>query len=86
MIYRQEPRAVEPLSPPDESSPGERVLIEGYESGAPDQILNPKKKIWEKLSVDLTTSSSCEAQWKGNCLATRAGKIRCKSLKNAPIK
>jgi tyrosyl-tRNA synthetase len=49
--FRDEPRAVEPLIPPTGSSPGERVLIEGYESGTPDDVLNPKKKIWEKLQV-----------------------------------
>jgi tyrosyl-tRNA synthetase len=48
---RDEPRAVEPLIPATGSSPGERVLIEGYESGTPDDVLNPKKKIWEKLQV-----------------------------------
>jgi tyrosyl-tRNA synthetase len=48
---RDDPRAVEPLIPATGSSPGERVLIEGYESGTPDDVLNPKKKIWEKLQV-----------------------------------
>ncbi|XP_021933923.1 tyrosine--tRNA ligase, cytoplasmic isoform X2 [Zootermopsis nevadensis] len=81
-----EPKAVEPLIPPAGSSPGERVLIEGYESGTPDDVLNPKKKIWEKLQVDLKTTTNCEAQWQGNALSTRTGKITSKSLKNAPIK
>ena len=48
---RDEPRAVEPLIPATGSSPGERVLVEGYEAGTPDEVLNPKKKIWEKLQV-----------------------------------
>lgn len=81
-----EPRTVEPLIPATGSSPGERVLVEGYESGTPDEVLNPKKKIWEKLQVDLRTTANCEAQWQGNALSTRCGKIVCKSLKNAPIK
>jgi len=81
-----EPRAVEPLIPATGSSPGERVLVEGYESGTPDEVLNPKKKIWEKLQVDLRTAANCEAQWQGNALSTRSGRIICKSLKNAPIK
>jgi len=33
------------------------VSVEGYEQGMPDPVLNPKKKIWEKLSVDLKTSA-----------------------------
>lgn len=81
-----EPKAVEPLIPPAGSSSGERVLVDGYESGTPDEVLNPKKKIWEKLQVDMKTSANCEAQWQGNPLSTRSGKIICKSLKNAPIK
>ncbi|CAB1350465.1 unnamed protein product [Coregonus sp. 'balchen'] len=48
-----EPRRVEPLDPPEGSSPGERVFVEGYETGKPDDKLNPKKKTWEKLQVCL---------------------------------
>lgn len=42
---------MEPLDPPEGSSPGERVFVEGYEMGKPDDKLNPKKKVWEKLQV-----------------------------------
>jgi len=48
-----EPRRVEPLDPPEGSSPGERVFVEGYETGKPDDRLNPKKKVWEKVQVRL---------------------------------
>ena len=48
----------------------------------PDEQLNPKKKIWEKIAVDLKTSNShasdgsCQAQWQGNPLViTGKGKI-----------
>ena len=36
----------------------------------PDEQLNPKKKVWEKLAVDLKTSNDdkCQAQWQGNPL------------------
>lgn len=51
-LFREgEPRRVEPLDPPEGSSPGERVFVEGWESGHPDDRLNPKKKVWEKLQV-----------------------------------
>lgn len=53
-----EPRQVEPLDPPEGSTPGERVFVEGYESGKPDDKLNPKKKVWEKLQVCIITSWS----------------------------
>ncbi|CAH0389183.1 unnamed protein product [Bemisia tabaci] len=78
---------VEPLDPPENCTPGERVIVEGYETGNPDDVLNPKKKVWEKLQVDLKTSAECEAQWQGNILRTKTGgKITCKSMKNSPIR
>ena len=46
-----EPRRVEPLNPPEGSSPGERVFVEGYEAGKADDELKPKKKVFEKLQV-----------------------------------
>lgn len=42
---------MEPLDSPEGSLPGDRVFVEGYESGKPDDRLNPKKKVWEKLQV-----------------------------------
>jgi len=46
-----EPRQVEPLDPPAECCAGERVYVEGYEDGEPDDELKPKKKVFEKLQV-----------------------------------
>lgn len=53
MLYylREAPRTVEPLNPPEGSAVGERVFVEGYSDGTPEEQLNPKKKIWEKLQV-----------------------------------
>lgn len=86
-------KCVEPLIAPEGAVAGDRVHVEGYEDGQPDEQLNPKKKVWEKLSVDLKTSSShssdgsCQAQWQGNPLViTGKGDIRTKSLQGAPIK
>ncbi|MEQ2260457.1 Tyrosine--tRNA ligase, cytoplasmic [Xenotaenia resolanae] len=80
-----EPRKVEPLDPPEGSSPGERVFVEGYESEKPDEKLNPKKKVWEKLQVDLKISDECVAQWKDKKLLTKLGHITCKTLKGGNI-
>uniref|UniRef100_A0A8C6SMQ5 Tyrosine--tRNA ligase, cytoplasmic n=1 Tax=Neogobius melanostomus TaxID=47308 RepID=A0A8C6SMQ5_9GOBI len=80
-----EPRQVEPLDPPEDSSPGERVFVEGYETGKPDERLNPKKKVWEKLQVDLKVSDVCVAQWKDKQLMTKLGQITCKTLKGGNI-
>jgi len=80
-------RKVEPLRPPNDSLPGERVFVEGYETGSPDPVLNPKKKVWEKLSVDFLVNSNGEACWSGNPLLTKTGgKTIADTLKNVPIK
>nr|XP_057902279.1 tyrosine--tRNA ligase, cytoplasmic [Doryrhamphus excisus] len=80
-----EPRRVEPLDPPEGSSPGERVFVEGYEAGKPEDRLNPKKKVWEKLQVDLKVSDERAAQWKDKPLMTKLGQITCKTLKGGNI-
>uniref|UniRef100_A0A8D3C1C3 Tyrosine--tRNA ligase n=1 Tax=Scophthalmus maximus TaxID=52904 RepID=A0A8D3C1C3_SCOMX len=80
-----EPRRVEPLDPPDGSSPGDRVFVEGYEAGKADDRLNPKKKVWEKLQVDLMISDECVAQWTDKQLMTKLGQITCKTLKGGNI-
>ncbi|XP_051991289.1 tyrosine--tRNA ligase, cytoplasmic-like [Xyrauchen texanus] len=79
------PRNVEPLDPPEGSSPGDRVYVEGYESGKPDDELKPKKKVFEKLQVDLNISDECIAQWKEKTLMTKLGQITCKTLKGGNI-
>jgi len=81
-----EPRAVEPLDPPEGSAPGDRVFFEGNETGAPDEQLNPKKKVWDKLQVDMRTNSDCIAEWQGNNMTTKLGLVKCESLKSAPIR
>jgi len=83
---REEPKEVEPLAVPEGSTPGDRVTVDGEKEGLPDDVLNPKKKVWEKLSVDLKTNSDGFAQWQGNDLVTGKGKITCASVKGAPIR
>ncbi|XP_026144945.1 tyrosine--tRNA ligase, cytoplasmic [Carassius auratus] len=80
-----EPRRVEPLDPPEGSAPGDRVYVEGYESGKPDDELKPKKKVFEKLQVDLKISGEFVAQWKEQNLMTKLGQITCKTLKGGNI-
>jgi len=80
-----DPRQVEPLIPPEGSSPGERVFIEGHEDGTPDEKLNPKKKIWEKLQPDFKVNDS-KAQWQGSAMMTKLGQVTTSSVKNSPIK
>ncbi|XP_066597834.1 tyrosine--tRNA ligase, cytoplasmic [Prorops nasuta] len=80
-------KRVEPLRPPPNSQPGQRVFIDNYEDGQPDEVLNPKKKVWEKLQVDLIVNDSGVATWAGNNLFVEGGElIKADSLKNVPIK
>ncbi|VVC88177.1 tyrosine--tRNA ligase, cytoplasmic [Leptidea sinapis] len=83
-----DPKQVEPLLPPKDSQPGERIVIEGYETGDPDEVLNPKKKVWEKLQVDLKTNDVLFAVWQSNKLVSKVtgNPVVTKSMKNAPIK
>ncbi|KAG7300284.1 Tyrosine--tRNA ligase-cytoplasmic [Plutella xylostella] len=83
-----EPKQVEPLLAPEGSKAGDRIVIEGYETGEPDAVLNPKKKVWEKLQVDLKTNDNLLAVWQGNKLISKinGNAVTTKSMKNAPIK
>nr|XP_022290160.1 tyrosine--tRNA ligase, cytoplasmic-like [Crassostrea virginica]XP_022290161.1 tyrosine--tRNA ligase, cytoplasmic-like [Crassostrea virginica] len=81
-----EPRAVEPLDPPQDSCPGERVMFEGHEEGTPEEELKPKKKIWEKLQVDLRVNGDSIAEWQGSVMKTKLGNVTASSLKCVPIK
>lgn len=86
-FFRDEPREVEPLVPPEDAVPGEKVVVENFEDGKADDVLNPKKKVWEKLQVDLKVNSEGVAQWQNNNLLTKSGKkIHSKVVLNAPIK
>ncbi|XP_014205288.1 tyrosine--tRNA ligase, cytoplasmic [Copidosoma floridanum] len=80
-------RAVEPLRPPVNSKAGDKVIVEGYESGTPDEVLNPKKKVWEKLQVDLVVNGSGIACWSGNPLLTPSNEnLIADKLRNVSIK
>jgi len=41
---------VELVEPPEDSAPGDRVTVQGYEE-EPDEQLNPKKKIFEQVTA-----------------------------------
>lgn len=56
---------VEPIYPPAGSQPGDRIDVEGYEGLTPIEQLNPKKKIFEAIQPDYTTTESKEAAWVG---------------------
>lgn len=76
---------VEPIVVPSGSNAGDRISVEGY-SGTPDKELNPKKKVWDKLQVDLKTNAKGLAVWKDNLLQTPKGESLTSKLANCCIK
>ena len=58
------PDKVEILSPPEDSKPGDPILVSGYDR-RPDAQLNPKKKIFEAVAPDLKVNTDQIATYKG---------------------
>ena len=52
----------------------------------PDAQLNPKKKVFEQVQVDLSTGDTLVAQYKGSNLRTDLGEITVKTLASCSIK
>ncbi|KAL0037121.1 hypothetical protein WJX79_001503 [Trebouxia sp. C0005] len=75
---------VEPILPPEGVPLGEKVSFEGYEA-EPEAQLNPKKKIFEKISPDLKTGADGTAQYKSAPFMTSKGPV-ISTLSNASVK
>lgn len=71
---------------PAAAKAGDRIVVEGAGAGEPDEQLNPKKKVWEKLQADLKTNASGEAVWNGQFLVTPAEQRLTSKLANCAIK
>lgn len=56
---------VEPVHPPEGSAVGDRVYVEGFEGLEPETQLNPKKKIFETIQPNYTTTEGFECAWVG---------------------
>jgi len=84
------PDKVEPLRPPPTAVPGDRVIWAGLSADnypSPESVLNPKKKIWERIAPDLKTNSACEAVWKTQVLSVAGkGSLKADTLSDAPVK
>jgi aminoacyl tRNA synthase complex-interacting multifunctional protein 1 len=74
----------EPVVPPAEAKIGEKVTVAGFE-GAPEEVLNPKKKQFEKIQPDLTTDGSGVACYQGIPFML-SGKPCTSSISNAIVK
>merc|ERR1712110_1207275 len=68
-------RKVEPLSVSDSATPGQKVVVEGFEKDVADERLNPKKKIWETLAPNFKVDSNGEANFDGKNLKLDSGEI-----------
>lgn len=80
-----EPGEVEPINIPETAVPGSRLMFEGY-SSEPDQLLNPKKKVWERLSADFKTNDDGLAVWRDSFLLTPDGEKIAGKFANCHIK
>lgn len=54
----------EPVVPPADAKIGQKVTVAGFE-GVPEEVLNPKKKQFEKIQPDLATDASGVACYQG---------------------
>ncbi|CAA0840020.1 Probable methionine--tRNA ligase [Striga hermonthica] len=76
---------VELVEPPQGATVGERVTFPGFE-GPADEVLNPKKKVWETLQVDLHTDTNLVACYKNLPFTTSAGVCTVPSISEASIR
>jgi methionyl-tRNA synthetase len=79
-------KIVEFVEPPAGAVVGERVFVEGFTENEPDEVLNPKKKVWEAVQPDLKTDEGKNACYKGVALRTAAGVCTVKSVVGGSIK
>ena len=77
--------SVELVEPPAGAAVGERVSVEGFE-GDPDELLNPKKKVWEVVQPELTTDGEKRACYRDLPLKTVAGVCTVASIIGGSIK
>ncbi|KAK1267693.1 putative methionine--tRNA ligase [Acorus gramineus] len=76
---------VELVDPPESAQVGERVTFPGF-SGEPDDMLNPKKKVWETLQTDLQTNAELVACYKGVPFTTSAGVCKVSTISEGAIR
>lgn len=76
---------VELVDPPSAAKVGEPVTFPGY-SGEPDNVLNPKNKVWEKVQIDLHTNADLTAGYKDVPFTTSAGVCKVVSIANGAIR
>jgi aminoacyl tRNA synthase complex-interacting multifunctional protein 1 len=78
--------AVELLSPPEGSQPGDLITFEGQGRDPPAQ-LPPKddKNPWFRVAPDLSIDGNGVAKWKSHVMSTPKGNITAATIKNGII-
>lgn len=55
-------------------------------AGAPDEVLNPKKKVFEAVQPDLASNAQCVACYRGVPFTTSAGPCRVATIAGGTIR
>ncbi|KAI6225008.1 TRNA-binding domain-containing protein [Aphelenchoides besseyi] len=81
------PEKVEIMGVPEDAKPGDRIIVDGFQH-RPDAQLNPKKKVWETVAVDLKVAADGRAVYKGTVLMVEGGKgpMIADTLRDVPVK
>lgn len=73
------------VEPPKSAAVGERVTFPGFD-GKPDDVLNPKKGVWETLQVDLHSNADRVACYKDTPFTTSDGVCTVSSIGGGSIR
>jgi len=76
---------VEPVEPPASAPNGAIVACAAF-PGEPDDVLNPKKKVFEAVSPDFSVLADGVAAYKGTPLETGGEACRLPTLREGTIK
>ncbi|KAF9310375.1 G4 quadruplex nucleic acid binding protein [Linnemannia elongata] len=57
---------LELVDPPKGSKPGDKCYFGDWKEEKPEEVMNPKKKIWETIQPGLHTTAECRAAWKSD--------------------
>ncbi|QDZ19898.1 methionine--tRNA ligase [Chloropicon primus] len=76
---------VELVMPPEGSKAGDKVFANGFD-GEADEQLNPKKKVFDQVQPNFSTSDACVVTYSGVALQTSSGNCTVQTLKGAGVK
>ncbi|KAF8936141.1 hypothetical protein EDD21DRAFT_369493 [Dissophora ornata] len=82
---------LELVEPPKGSKPGDKCYFGDWKDESPEEVMNPKKKIWETIQPGLHTTPELRAAWKSDegaihVLHTEHGDCTVPSVIGAKIK